>query len=58
MIKEFLKNSLFYSLTNIITRGIGFIFLPLYTFFIPPEDYGFIELLNLLSVFENYSYLW
>lgn len=56
MIKEFLKNSIFYSLTNIITRGIGFIFLPLYTFFIPPEDYGFIELLNLLSVLVGYIF--
>lgn len=56
MIKEFLKNSIFYSLTNIITRGIGFIFLPLYTFFIPPEDYGFIELLNLLSVVVGYIF--
>ena len=56
MIKEFLKNSFFYSLTNIITRGIGFIFLPLYTFFIPPEDYGFVELLNLLSILVGYIF--
>lgn len=56
MIKVFLKNSFFYSLTNIITRGIGFIFLPLYTFFIPPEDYGFVELLNLLSILVGYIF--
>lgn len=40
MIKQLLKDSAFYTFCNILTRGIGFLLLPIYTRIIPKSDYG------------------
>ncbi|MDA9963265.1 oligosaccharide flippase family protein [Gammaproteobacteria bacterium] len=43
MIKEFLFNSFIYSIGNILTRGISFFLVPLYTRYLTPEEYGLID---------------
>lgn len=54
MISSFFKDSLIYSFSNFILKGISFILLPFYTRVLTPSDYGVIDLLatlfSLLSV--------
>jgi len=40
MIKQLLKDSVFYTFCNILTRGVGFLLLPVFTRIIPKDDYG------------------
>jgi O-antigen/teichoic acid export membrane protein len=42
-----LKHSAIYGLTNVLGKAIGFFLIPLYTHYIPPADYGILELLDL-----------
>lgn len=51
MIKFFVKDSLVYVVPTILSRGIGFILLPIYTRFLSPSEYGFIDLLMALYTF-------
>lgn len=44
--KHVLKNSSFYIIGSVFTRGIGFIMLPIYTYFLTPDVYGKVNLLN------------
>ncbi|EKO3697823.1 oligosaccharide flippase family protein [Vibrio metschnikovii] len=50
MIKEFFKDSLLYTLSNLFTRGIGFLLLPIYTRLITKYDYGLFDYLTTLGV--------
>ena len=50
-IKTVLKNSGIYGINSILTKGISFLLLPLYTAYLTTEDYG------ILSVVNSYSKL-
>lgn len=41
-----LKNSLFYSIGGVLSKGIGFIMLPIYTAFLTPDQYGVVNLIT------------
>ena len=53
MIKQFLKDSFFYSFANILSRGILFLLLPLYTRVLSPGDYGIIDILTIFGALVN-----
>lgn len=42
-----LKHSAIYGFSNVLGKAIGFLLIPLYTHYIPPADYGILELLDL-----------
>ncbi|MFW6015950.1 MAG: oligosaccharide flippase family protein, partial [bacterium] len=44
--KKVLKNSFLYIFSSLLVKSIGFLLLPVYTFFLTPEDYGIINLIN------------
>jgi len=44
--EKVVKNSFLYVFSSILMKGFGFILLPIYTYFLTPEDYGTINLLN------------
>jgi O-antigen/teichoic acid export membrane protein len=45
------KDSLVYGVGGIVSRGAGFLLIPIYTRVFSPEEYGTIEMLNVLSLF-------
>ena len=45
MIKKILSDSFLYTLANLLTKGIGFIMIPIYTEYFSTKDYGVIDLL-------------
>jgi len=45
------KDSLIYGIGGIISRGVGFFLIPVYTRVFTPAEYGTIEMLNVLSSF-------
>ena len=49
MIKDVLKNSFIYTFSNVLTKGISFFLLPVYTAILSPIDYGIIELCSVLT---------
>ncbi|WP_413581359.1 oligosaccharide flippase family protein [Bdellovibrio sp. HCB288] len=55
MIRMFLKDSFLYTLSNILSKGIGFLILPVYTAYFSPEQFGVLDMLlvsgNILSIF-------
>lgn len=48
--KKVIENSVLYTISTILVKGIGFILLPIYTLFISPDEYGII---NLVTNFIN-----
>ncbi|PCI43518.1 MAG: hypothetical protein COB49_12135 [Alphaproteobacteria bacterium] len=50
MIKKFFKDGLIYIIPTILSRGISFFLLPIYTRYFSPSEYGFIDLLSALYV--------
>lgn len=46
-ISNLAKHSAVYGLSNVLGKAIGFLLIPLYTHYIPPTDYGTLELLDL-----------
>jgi O-antigen/teichoic acid export membrane protein len=58
-IKSIGKESTIYSLSNILTRAIGFLLIPLYTKFLTPDQYGIISvvtsLISFISIFYNFG---
>ena len=46
-IKTLIKHSSIYGASNILSKGIGFIMIPIYTHLLAPSDYGVLELLDL-----------
>lgn len=49
MIKTFFKNSLIYTIGTILTRSIGIILIPIYTRYLSPSEFGFIDLFMILG---------
>ena len=50
MIKRFFKDSLLYSFANLLTKGIGFILLPIYTRIISKEEYGLFDYITAIGL--------
>lgn len=54
MFKIFIKDSFLYTISTLLTKGIGFIMLPIYTSFFSPKDFGVLDMLlitgNFLSI--------
>lgn len=48
-IKETAKKMLIYGLGDSFNKAIGFLMIPLYTAYLSPKDYGFIEVLDVTS---------
>lgn len=46
-VKNLLKHSSVYGSANLLQKGIGFIMIPLYTYYLSPADYGVLELMDL-----------
>lgn len=51
MLKSFFKDSLIYSINTFLSRGIGFLLIPLYTSRLLPADYGIIDIFIVFSSF-------
>lgn len=49
MLKSFLKNSIIYYISGLLSKGISFFLLPLYTSLLTTRDYGVLELLSIVS---------
>lgn len=49
MLKSIAKNSSIYYLSGILTKGISFFLLPLYTSILSKENYGVLELMSIVS---------
>lgn len=49
MLRQFFRNSLIYNASNVLTKGISFFLLPLYTSILSEKDYGIMELVSLFS---------
>lgn len=45
MLRNFLKDSIYYGLATCLSRGIGFLLVPLYTHVLSPEAFGSLDLL-------------
>lgn len=55
MIQSFLKSSVIYAIPLILSRGIAFFLIPLYTKSLSVEDYGLYEMILLIGSFVNVS---
>lgn len=53
MLKIFFKNNLTYTVGNILTRGIAFLLLPIFTRYLSPEEFGVIDLFMVLAAIIN-----
>ena len=51
--KHFFIDVIIYGLPPIVSRGIGFLLLPIYTRYLSPEDYGVLEMITALYVLLN-----
>lgn len=49
MLRSLAKNSAIYYMSNILTKGISFFLLPLYTSILSESDYGVLQLISLLT---------
>ncbi|MDD4940271.1 MAG: oligosaccharide flippase family protein, partial [Candidatus Omnitrophica bacterium] len=45
------KNSTIYTFSNVVTKAINFLLLPLYTRFLSPHDYGIFAVVSSIGVF-------
>ena len=53
MLKTFLRDSLLYALSSLLTRGLTFLLLPFYTRLFSPEDFGVLDYLTVLGSFVS-----
>ncbi len=53
MIRRFFNDSAIYAIPNILSRGIGFFLLPVYTHYLTPSEYGVLEFLVVAFVILN-----
>lgn len=51
MLRIFLRDSLFYTASNLLTRGLAFLLLPLYTRVFSPEEFGTLDYLTAVGGF-------
>lgn len=49
ILKNIAKHSIVYGFSDILSRAIGFLLIPLYTHYLTPSNYGTLELLDLTS---------
>jgi len=49
LLRKIGRNTLVYGLGGVLQRIVGFLMVPLYTYYLSPRDYGTIELLDLAS---------
>jgi O-antigen/teichoic acid export membrane protein len=49
-IKSIFKHTSIYSVGSLLSKGIGFFMIPLYTHYLNPQDYGILDLLTVLVV--------
>lgn len=54
MLVRFLRDSAFYSVSAVLTRGVAIILVPLYTRFLHPAEYGALDLLMVFATLANY----
>ncbi len=47
MIKKILKDSFLYTLSTLMTKGIGFLMIPIYTAFFSPKDFGIMDMIKI-----------
>jgi len=58
-LRHLAKHSVVYGIGEILSRVLGFLLVPLYTRFIPPEGYGALALLEMvITLPENAGILW
>lgn len=50
MFKRIVRNSSLYAMGDLVTRGMNFILLPIYTAFLTPDDFGIIGIANILAM--------
>ncbi|RRV29812.1 hypothetical protein EGJ23_02405 [Pseudomonas sp. o96-267] len=43
MLRQFFKHSMLYSIGNILTKGVGFLLIPVYLSFLSQEEYGVLD---------------
>lgn len=53
MIRQFTKDSLIYTVPSVLSKGIGFLMLPLYTRILEPSEYGILDLFLILGNIVN-----
>lgn len=53
MLKQFFKDGVIYSISNMITRGISILLVPLYTRVLSPADYGIIDMVAVVTNLVN-----
>lgn len=53
MSAKVLKNSAIYTVVTLLQRSVGFLLLPLYTFFLSPDDYGNLSVILSISNFVS-----
>lgn len=49
MLKKFIRDTAIYAIPSFISRGLGFILIPLYTRVLAPADYGALDLLTVFG---------
>jgi len=50
LLKDLFKFTFNYSITNILAKLTNFLFLPLFTYFLPAEDYGIYSLITVFTI--------
>ncbi|MCG3171073.1 MAG: hypothetical protein CALGDGBN_02646 [Pseudomonadales bacterium] len=53
MLRALLRDSLLYTASNVLTRGLGFLLLPLYTRVFSPEEFGTLDYLMAVGSFVS-----
>ncbi|NJN14439.1 MAG: lipopolysaccharide biosynthesis protein [Planctomycetes bacterium] len=54
--KHLTRSSMLYSVGGIAMRAVGFLMIPVYTRFLTPEDYGILELIELVTVISSITF--
>ena len=49
LVKNVARHTVVYGLADLAGKGIAFLMIPLYTYYLTTEDYGILELLDLTS---------
>ena len=52
-LKLFSHDAMFYGLSNVISKLIGFLLIPIYTIYLSPADYGVMTLLGFYTLLYN-----
>jgi O-antigen/teichoic acid export membrane protein len=52
-LKSFSKDTLYYGMSSVLSRLVGFLLVPLYTQYLSPSDYGIMTLLGFYTLFYS-----